>query len=167
MIKGKTLVGVESWLPRTRVTTKWRLSFAFHFSVGANCTVLFYFPLYTWIRYSLPFRRSSASIQLGLPLSFFFERFLPIFQSLSSGIPNETKFEVLLTAGSCCTFVLAYICVSISRYFCRQSCTINCIKIVRRNRHLSVLRLTKWGTKWYHTENMVRAQSSLLPPSSL
>jgi hypothetical protein len=106
MIYGKTLVGVESWLPWTGVTiNQHSLLLPFSSLLEQSAQSIFTFPSCAWIRCSLPFRRSLhllnlVSLSFG---SFCFKHFLPILQSLSYGTPGETKLQVLLTAGACCT----------------------------------------------------------------
>jgi hypothetical protein len=131
MIYSKTLVGVESWLPWTRATIK-RYLFR-HLS------------LLCWSKLHNPLLPSCQVPELGAVChsdgllhlfnsvflsfgSFCFKSFLPNLQPLSYGTSCETKLEVLLIAGSCCTGYCAYISVSFSSHVFKQSCTKNSIK---------------------------------------
>jgi hypothetical protein len=119
MIYGKILVGVESWLRCLSCLLSLLCWSELHnpllpsYNVPEVCAVC-----------------QSTSVQLGLPLFRVISiRTFPT-KPVTTLLGNSRwdKVEVLLTACSCCTDYCAYIPVSFSCHFFKQSYTKNSIK---------------------------------------
>jgi hypothetical protein len=64
-----------------------------------------------WVQFSNQMVFTSVQLDLLSSKYFFSKHSVPNLQPLSYATPGETKLEVLLTAGSCCTgFFRLHIC---------------------------------------------------------